>query len=374
MKCKNCGAEIPKGELYCPICGWEVRLVPDYETVESMLSEKELKEKAEREKQEEEAKKAAEEARKRRPKPAVVIFKLILAGICTAGVTYLAVGRIDEVNASSYVYQKNAAEKAYDSGDYSMAERYVNQAAAINPSSEGIQLLKAEILAAAGNSDEAVSSLEKMISADPDNTDAYEALIKVYEKKKEYTKIAGLVEKSGSAKLRKRYAAYIVEDPEFSMISGIYAAGTTLKITSESGNIYYTTDGSTPTKTSTLYNGTPIVLPEGKKTTVKAIVINEKGIKSKVITGVFTIASDAPDSPQIEPDSGSYVYGAQQISVDIPEGCTVYYTFDGTPTAGTGIVYTKPVDMPRGTHIFSAIAQDTNGHVSKVVSHTYQVN
>lgn len=374
MKCKYCGAEIPKGELICPICGRAVQLVPDYETVESMLSEKELKEKAERERKEAEEKKAAEEARKKRPKPISILAKLIVAGVLTAGAAYLAVGRINDVNAQSYVYQKNAAEKSYESGDYTSASEYADRAGTLDPDSKGIQLLKAEILAADGNADEAIASLQQMISEDPKNTDAYEALIKVYEQQKDYSKITELVSESKSSKLKKKYASYIVETPEFSMISGIYPSGTTLKITSETGSIYYTTDGSDPTVKSTLYNGSPIVLTEGKKTTVKAIAVNERGIQSKIVTGVFTIETDNPDPPKVTPDSGSYIAGNQEITVDIPEGCTVYYMFDGTPSAGTGTVYTKPVEMPTGTHIFSAIAQDVNGHTSKVTSRTYQVS
>lgn len=40
MKCKKCGAEIPKGKLYCNVCGAEVQLVPDYNFLEDdMLSD-----------------------------------------------------------------------------------------------------------------------------------------------------------------------------------------------------------------------------------------------------------------------------------------------------------------------------------------------
>ena len=38
MKCRNCGYEIPSGELYCKRCGEEVRIVPDYNPLDDMLS------------------------------------------------------------------------------------------------------------------------------------------------------------------------------------------------------------------------------------------------------------------------------------------------------------------------------------------------
>lgn len=38
MKCKNCGAEIPKGFVYCEKCGAEVQIVPDYNPLDDVLT------------------------------------------------------------------------------------------------------------------------------------------------------------------------------------------------------------------------------------------------------------------------------------------------------------------------------------------------
>ncbi len=38
MKCRYCGNEIPEGKLYCGKCGKEVRIVPDYNPLEDMLT------------------------------------------------------------------------------------------------------------------------------------------------------------------------------------------------------------------------------------------------------------------------------------------------------------------------------------------------
>ena len=39
MKCEYCGYEIPEGMLYCESCGREVRIVPDYNPLDDMLTE-----------------------------------------------------------------------------------------------------------------------------------------------------------------------------------------------------------------------------------------------------------------------------------------------------------------------------------------------
>ena len=38
MKCRYCGHEIPDGMLYCEECGKEVRIVPDYNPLDDMLT------------------------------------------------------------------------------------------------------------------------------------------------------------------------------------------------------------------------------------------------------------------------------------------------------------------------------------------------
>lgn len=39
MKCAKCGAEITYDLGYCPYCGAEVRIVPDYNPLDDMLAE-----------------------------------------------------------------------------------------------------------------------------------------------------------------------------------------------------------------------------------------------------------------------------------------------------------------------------------------------
>ena len=39
MRCRYCGQEIPEGMLYCEACGYEVRIVPDYNPLDDMLTE-----------------------------------------------------------------------------------------------------------------------------------------------------------------------------------------------------------------------------------------------------------------------------------------------------------------------------------------------
>ena len=44
MKCRHCGAAFEKGTLFCPKCGKEVQWVPEYNTLETFMRQKEHQE------------------------------------------------------------------------------------------------------------------------------------------------------------------------------------------------------------------------------------------------------------------------------------------------------------------------------------------
>ena len=45
MKCANCGTEFEDGILFCPVCGKEVQWVPEYNTLETIIQQREIQEK-----------------------------------------------------------------------------------------------------------------------------------------------------------------------------------------------------------------------------------------------------------------------------------------------------------------------------------------
>ena len=38
MRCTHCGADIPDGQMFCPECGAEVQIVPDYNPLDDVLA------------------------------------------------------------------------------------------------------------------------------------------------------------------------------------------------------------------------------------------------------------------------------------------------------------------------------------------------
>jgi hypothetical protein len=369
MKCRNCGAEIPTGEVVCPICGHPVQLVPDYSTVDYMLREKRMKEEAEQKKLEEEARDAEEAERRKKPGKLTVIVRGVLIAAGSAALIYGMYTLFSMRNGSNYRYQYHAAETAYDEGRYAKASAYLEKAISLNPDSGEAKLLGALLLSETGNKEEAQTELEGIIADNPDDLDAYRALITICLKADEPEQVSKLLKRADSEQLNAEYPDYVISEPVFSIESGIYDEGTTLGISSDYGTVYYTLTGEIPDENSTKLDGTTISLPEGK-TVVKAVTINKAGVLSAITQGTYTIRKKIPDAPVITPESGSYAYGTKEITIDVPEGSTVYYVFDGTPSDADS-VYTGPIEMPSGTHVFAAILKDAEGTLSEVAERTY---
>ncbi len=124
--------------------------------------------------------------------------------------------------------------------------------------------------------------------------------------------------------------------PAFQPAAGTYLGQTNVSITSTSGaNIYYTTDGSTPTSASTPYTG-PI--PLSSSVTVKAIASGTGYADSNVVTAAYTIQLPAAIT---SPTPGSVLLGPQvTFTWTAGSGATGYIFYLGTTVGGYDITST----------------------------------
>jgi len=131
--------------------------------------------------------------------------------------------------------------------------------------------------------------------------------------------------------------------PVFSPAGGTLTSPQSVTITDATANaaIYYTTDGSGPTTSSTLYKGPITVSQPG---TISALAIAPGYSQSLVATAAFTVAA-----PVLSPNGGTYT-APQTASVTVTDaspGATIYYTTDGTrPTTGS-TRYTGPITVSK---------------------------
>jgi hypothetical protein len=157
-------------------------------------------------------------------------------------------------------------------------------------------------------------------------------------------------------------------------VSASPAAGTygstqnvTLSVSPTGATIYYTTDGTTPTTSSSVYS-TAIVV--SATTTIKYFAQDNVGNATSVQTSTYTIDTVAP-TVTISPVAGTYG-STQSITLSANETATIYYTIDGTTPTSSSTVYSTPISVSVTTTV-KYFAVDTVGNSSAVQSATYTI-
>ncbi len=161
----------------------------------------------------------------------------------------------------------------------------------------------------------------------------------------------------------------VTATPSFSPVGGTYTATQTVSISDSSpgATIYYTTDGSTPTTTSSVYNG-PITVSSSE--TLEALANAASLTPSTVNTAVYTIQVAA--TPTFSPASGVYS-SAQTVTItDATSGATIYFTTDGTTPTTSSPTYSTAISVPT-TITIQAIAALSGYEQSPVGSSGYTI-
>ncbi len=129
--------------------------------------------------------------------------------------------------------------------------------------------------------------------------------------------------------------------PALKPAAGTYGAAQSVTITDKTTGaaIYYTTNGKTPTTSSTKYTG---AIKVSATETVKAIAVAKGHTDSTVASALYTIEAA---TPVFSPKAGTYS-AAQSVKItNSTDGAGIYYTTNGkTPTASS-TKYTGPIKV-----------------------------
>jgi Chitobiase/beta-hexosaminidase C-terminal domain len=167
-----------------------------------------------------------------------------------------------------------------------------------------------------------------------------------------------------------------VATPTFSLVAGTYTSPQTVTITDATAGaaIYFTTNGSTPTASSSPYAG-PITV--GATETINAIAIATNYNNSAIASAAYTISLPAAATPAFSVAAGTYT-SVQTVSIsDATTGSSIYYTVDGsTPSVGGGTtaLYSGPITVAVSTTINAIAVAAPDYNMSAVASAPYIIN
>ncbi len=162
--------------------------------------------------------------------------------------------------------------------------------------------------------------------------------------------------------------------PTFSPNGGTFTSAQSVNLSDATtgASIYYTTDGSTPTESSTLYSSSSSI-SVSSTTTIKAIAAAAPGyLNSNVASATYTINLPIAAAPTFSPAPGNYS-SAQSVSLsDTATGASIYYTTDGSTPSSASTLYapTTPISVATTTTI-NAIAIAPDYANSAVATGTY---
>ena len=161
-----------------------------------------------------------------------------------------------------------------------------------------------------------------------------------------------------------------VATPTFSVASGAVNSGTSVTITciTEGAKIYYTTDGSDPTASSTEYTAAISVTPP---MTLKAIAVKDGMNNSAVASASYTIKGTVA-TPIFSVASGAVNSGTSVTISCATEGAKIYYTTDETEPTASSTEYTEAISVTEAVTL-KAIAVKSGMNDSVVASASYTI-
>jgi hypothetical protein len=305
-------------------------------------------------------------ARKRRTQRILITVFLVVLLIFGAAAAFYVKASIDTQRENSYEYQLSKAEELYAGGYVKEAITYYENALRLEPDHEDVRLKLAQIYYDRKDYDSAQLLYLQTLEDDPQNKECYRMLIAIYELKNKTSEILALCSGVTDPDILSLFSDYIVDDPVFSAEGGTYREYMEISITSDAGHqIYYTMDGTDPTVYGRLYKE-PLSLNTMGTYTIRAVCVNAKKLYSSIVNEVYVIDIPAPGMPVVTPNGGNFEEETA-VSISLSDGCTAYYTWDGTIPNTTSSKYKEPLTVPEGNNILSVmIVDDKTGKWSDI--------
>lgn len=286
--------------------------------------------------------------------------KIIIASIGGVVAVSLIIGIIMIVvqnkNKSSYNYNYDRGMAFYNENNYVDAIKYLEIAFHSTEGKKNLDMMYvlSEAYKKTGNNDKAIEVLESALAYNKFDERTLSLLLQLCYDNKKGEKINEMVEEYKDSKIKNVLNEYIVAIPTPSETPGNFEDSVELNLLAQDGCIiYYTIDGSTPTKNSIQF--TKPIKVEKDTVTVKAIAVNDIGVKSDVGEFKFTIDLKAPEAPILDIEDSKVKIGTKIRIKNLAEGDRAYYTVDGTTPTASSSPYNDGIELKEGNYVLSVI-------------------
>lgn len=148
-----------------------------------------------------------------------------------------------------------------------------------------------------------------------------------------------------------------------------FSANVTISEAQNGASVYYTTDGTTPTLASTVYNAPFTVTTT---CTVKAFAVMDNYANSDVATADINIEIPTVATPTFTPNTGTYADSVVFSIACTTEGAEIRYTTDGSEPTSESTLYAVPVVLNSTTTV-KAKAFKTDWNASETATVTYTI-
>ena len=155
-----------------------------------------------------------------------------------------------------------------------------------------------------------------------------------------------------------------VSTPTFSPAGGTYtsAQNVTISCSTSGATIYYTTDSSTPSASSTVYSG---VISVSETTTLKAIAIKDDA-SSNVATATYTISSGGDPTPVTGDGIFKKVLSTSELESGkryiIVSGTHALTKLDGKAGSGSIMISSSQIDMNNSSNTALILTMEKDGN------------
>ena len=372
MKCEICGTEIPEGTLYCPKCGKDVHIVPDFkefaerkaeDTVKNLLNDLDGDEadfgRSPEGANDERPVRKKQGFTEEKPKYGWTRFALLAASIMI--LASVSLGFINMSGRTDFLLE--SAKEAAINGDSAQAKAILEGIDAKDSSDVEALMYLAKLYKEDGEMVKYENLLLSVIgmsfATSEQNAESYEKLLAIYENAGDYVSMADILLGCNNVEVKEKYIDYCIMTPEFNLGSGYYGTDQLFKMTIPGrGRIFYTLDGSDPDLYSSEYT-MPLLLTKGEYD-FRVCVLNPYGIWSAVTECNIVIESeelyeaiepygDKKEEEHIILDYGYGIYTVNGIPCIINEAgdfVTVGKNIDGIPYIETPAGELLPLVMP----------------------------